>query len=292
MVEKGLHQHTSDLAPDKVGVGYKIFQDTHDFIGSFGIDILVIITSEESAAILGPEIFLNLLDAWSNLRIGHAETGNDIEPCDNGPETILLPDVVAASTKGFFATDGQLVSIKQCAEELPSSWHLVASKAKLLGHQIHGTRSRHAASQTINTILLEIGNQLAVMGDDGKAVPRRDKGTGAIDHVTIAIAVGGSAERDLILLNRLHQPMCIREIGIWVAAVEVGRGLAVLRRIGAQAQLSFKDGLAVGARDARETIKKDLEIGMSGEKPLDQIEIEDVLEHLNVISGTIYHFNL
>jgi hypothetical protein len=60
----------------------------------------------------------------------------------------------------------------------------------------------------------------------------------------------------------------------------------------AQAKLLLEDSLSVRASDTVETIEEDLEVRVSREELLDQVEVKDVLEHSNVIGSAVDNFNL
>jgi hypothetical protein len=138
-------------------------------LGTLGLTALVVVTGEESATVNLPEVLLDGLDA-GGLALLLTDTGNDVEPCDNGPETILLADVVGTSTERLLTTDVHLVGIEQTAEELPASGDLVALETLLLGDEVNGTRCRHGTGQTVDTLLLEVGDQLGVVSNDGERV--------------------------------------------------------------------------------------------------------------------------
>lgn len=71
---------------------------------------------------------------------------NDVEPCNDSPQTVLLTDVVAAGTETLLTADAQLVVVEQSAEELPAGGNLVAVQTLSLGNQVDGARGGHATS--------------------------------------------------------------------------------------------------------------------------------------------------
>lgn len=221
-----------------------------------------------------------------------AETGNDVKPGDDGPQAVLLADMVAPGAEALLSADRQLVRVKQGAEELPARGHLVAVEALLLGHEVDGARCGHAAGQAVHPVLPEVGDELGVVGDDGERVARRDEGARAVDHVAVAIAVRGRAERDVLLVHHLDKGVGIGEVGVWVAAVEVWRRLAVLGGIFAEAKFLPEDGGAIGASDTRQAVEEDLEVGILGEELLDQVEVEDVLQHGDVVGRAVDNLHL
>lgn len=76
-----------------------------------------------------------------------------------------------------------------------------------------------------------------------------------------------------------------------MAAVKVGAGLAVLRSA-TEAELLFEDGLSIGPSDAAEAIEEHFEVGVGAEEFLDSGEVEDVLEHGDIVGGAVDDFDL
>lgn len=99
--------------------------DVGDHLGGvLALAALVVVASEEGAAVDAPEVLLDALDAGGGAGL-LANAGNDVQPGDNSPETILLTDVVGAGTEGLLTTDAHLLGVEKTAEELPASGHLV-----------------------------------------------------------------------------------------------------------------------------------------------------------------------
>lgn len=282
---------TVNGAADKVGIGNQLLQLADDLVGALGVDVLVVVAGEEGSSVLGPEVFLDLLNGGSNLGVLDANSGNDVQPRDNSPQTILLTDVVTTSAKALLSADGQLLGIKECTEELPASRDLVAVQALGLGNEVNSTAGGHRASKAVDAVLLEVGDKLSVVSDDGKRIAGGDEGISTVDHIAVTITVGGSAEGNVGLVNGLDKGLGIGEVGVGVAAVEVGAGHTVLNSA-SEAELSFEDGLSVGASDTVESIKQDLEVGVGGEELLDEIEVEDVLKHVDIVGGAVDDLNL
>ena len=69
--------------------------------------------------------------------------GKDIEPEQNGPETVLLAHMVAACTCAFLAAERDLARVEQVAEELPAGRRLVAFNAKAFGHPVRRPGGGH-----------------------------------------------------------------------------------------------------------------------------------------------------
>jgi hypothetical protein len=127
--------------------------------------------------------------------------------------------------------------------------------------------------------------------DDGQAVTRRNERVRAVDHVAVAIAITGSAEVDAVLVDRVDERLGVYEVGVGVVAAEVGLGDAVLCAVG-DAELLLEDVDTVGASDTAEAVEEDLEVRVLLEERLDEVEVEDVLEHLQVVLGGVQDLDL
>lgn len=130
----------------------------------------------------------------------------------------------------------------------------------LLGHEVDSARCRHAARETVDALLFEVGDQFCVVGDDGEAVAGRDEGVGAVDHVAVAVAVRGGSELDAVFVDGGHERVGVYEVGVWMSAAEIGGWDAVLGGAAGKAEFLFEDGDTVGARDAIEGVEEDFEI--------------------------------
>lgn len=282
---------TLNGAADKVGVSNELVQLTNNLVGAIRVDILIVVTGEEGTSILGPELLLDLLDRGSDIGVLDTDTGNDVEPSNDSPQAILLTDVVTTSSKTLLTADRKLLGVKEGAEELPAGRHLVAVEALGLGNEINGTAGRHGTSKAVDTVLLEVGDEVSIVGDDGQRVARRNKGIGAVDHVSVAITIGSSTEGNVVLVDNLDEGVGIGEVRVGVATTKVGAGHTVLGRVG-QAEFLLKDSLAVGASDTVEAIEEDLEVGVGREELLDQVKVEDVLEHSNIVGRAVDDLDL
>ena len=162
----------------------------------------------------------------------------------------------------------------------------------LFGNEINGTGGGHAAGKTVDALLLEVGDQVRVVGDYGEGVAGRDEGVGTVDHVTVAVAVGGGAKVYIVFVDSFNEGVGVNEIWVWVPTTEVGGGLAVLSAAAGKAEFFFENSNAIGAGDAVEAVKEHFEVVMAGEKLFDQGEVEDVLEHGDVVSCGVDYLNI
>jgi hypothetical protein len=92
--------------------------------GISAVAALVVVAGEERAAVDAPEVLLDALDAGSGASL-LANAGNDVQPGDDSPETVLLADVVGAGTERLLTADAHLLGVEETAEELPASGDLV-----------------------------------------------------------------------------------------------------------------------------------------------------------------------
>jgi len=114
-----------DLGAGERLVGNQVLQSLYDFCGTIAVHILVIVSGEESSTIDSPEVVLDLSNAWGNIWVSLANTGNDVQPSNDSPQTILLTNVITTITETLLSTNRQLVSIEECTKEFPSSWNFV-----------------------------------------------------------------------------------------------------------------------------------------------------------------------
>src|SRR5438876_2531714 len=142
----------------------------NNFACASAVHILVIVAGEECAAICVPQILLDRSYAGSAPGFLVRNTSNNVQPRDDSPETVFLTDVVAPRPKALLSTDGHPVRVKQRAEELPSRRNFVANEPLFLRHKIDSSRSGHAACETIDTLILEVRDQLRMVSDHGQAV--------------------------------------------------------------------------------------------------------------------------
>lgn len=126
-----------------------------------------------------------------------------------------------------------------------------------------------------------------MVGDNGKRVTGRYESASAVDHVAVAVTVGGGAEGNVLLVDDLDKGVGVGEVGVGMTAVEVWRGLAVLDGVIAKTEFPAEDSMAVGARDTGQSIEEDLEVGVLNEELFDQVKVEDVLQHVDVVVGAI-----
>ena len=199
--------------------------------------------------------------------------------------------MVTSSTETLLTTDRELLGVEESTEELPASGHLVAVETLSLSNKVDGTAGGHRSSEAIDTVLLEVRDEVGVVSDDGQGVTRGDESVGAVDHVSVTIAVRSGTEGDVVLVNNLDQRVSVGKVRIGVATVEVGARHTVLCGV-AEAKLLLEDSLSVRASDTVETVEEDLEVGVGREELLDEVEVEDVLEHGNVIGSAVDNLNL
>lgn len=200
--------------------------------------------------------------------------------------------MVATSTEALLTADRDLLVVKQVAEELPAGGHLVALQTLCLGNQVDSTGCGHGAGQTVNTLLLEVGNQLGVVGDDGQAVTGGHKGVSTVDHVAVTVTIASGTEVDTVLVNSLNQLMGIDQVGVRVTTVEVRARDTVHGAAAGQTKLVDEDIDAVGPGDTVHAIKQNLEVLVGVEELLDQVEVENLLHHLDIVGGRVDNLHL
>lgn len=141
-------------------------------------------------------------------------------------------------------------------------------------------------------MLLEVGNKLGVVGNNGQAVTGGDKGVSTVDHVAVTITIAGSTEVHTVLVDGLHKFVGVHEVGVGVTAAKVRLRLAVHGAAGGQAELLDEDIHSVGSSHTVHAVEQHLEILVGAEELLDQVEIEDLLHHSHVIGSGVHDLNL
>ena len=261
-------------------------------VGALAVNVLVVVPGEEGTAVGLPEFVLDRGDAGRLARVALGNTSNNVEPGHNGPHAVLLPDVVATCSEALFTTNGHLLVVEQVAEELPARGHFVALQTLRLGDQVHGSRGGHGAGKAVDTLVLEPGDELGVVRNDSQAVTGRHKGVGAVDHVTVTVTVTGSAKVNTVLVHVLDELVGIHQVGVRVTTAKVRLRHTVHRAAARQSQLLDEDIDAVGACHTVHTIKEDLEVLVGAQELLDQIEIEDLLQHGHIVRSRVDNLDL
>lgn len=124
------------------------------------------------------------------------------------------------------------------------------------------------------------------MGDDGERVTGGDESVGAVNHVSVTISVRSSSKGNVVLVDDFDQGVSVCQIRIGMAAIEIRAGYAVLRG-SREPELLVEDGLPVWPSHTVESVKEDLEVWVGAEELLDDVEVEDFLEHNNIVGSAV-----
>ncbi len=261
-----------------------LFEIGNDLVRTVGVDILIIVACEESAAVDVPEIMLNRADTrYLPFTVLFRHTGNDIQPCNHSPKAIFLADVVGACTERFFPTNGHFLGVKKIAEELPAGGDFVDIQALLFSDEIDGARGGHATREAVDALITEIGNQFGVMCDDCQAITRRDEGVGAVNHISVTVPVRSRAKLDFVLVHGLDEGLRVDKVRVGVATIEVWGRDAILCAARGKAKFFFENSNAVGASDAGEGIEEGFEGRIGVEEGFDEGEVENGFQHCYVV---------
>ena len=130
-----------------------------------------------------------------------------------------------------------------------------------------------------------------MVSDDGERVTGGDERASAVDHVAVTVTVRGSTEVDLVLLDSVDESVGVDKVGVGVEAAEVGLRCAVLGAT-SDTKLLLEDLDTVVTGDTVEAVEEDLEVLVLGEELLDEVEVENVLEHLDVVLGAVDDLDL
>lgn len=130
-----------------------------------------------------------------------------------------------------------------------------------------------------------------MVSNDGKGVTGGDERASAVDHVAVTITVRSSTEVDLVLLDSFDESVGVDKVGVGVEAAEVGLGCAVLGAT-LDSKLLLEDLNTVVTSDTVEAVEEDLEVLVLSKELLDEVKVEDVLEHLDVVLGAVDDLDL
>jgi hypothetical protein len=96
---------------------------------------------------------------------------------------------------------------------------------------------------------------------------------------------------DLALLNSVNESVCVDEVRVGVESTEIGLRNAVLgATLDSKLLLEHLDTIV--ASDTVEAVEEDLEVLVLSKELLDEVKVEDVLEHLDVVLGAVDDFDL
>lgn len=125
-----------------------------DLVAFARLDVLEVVARVIVSSELTPESLEDVLNtdetAFWDVFVG---AGEHLEPGQNGPQAVFLPDVRRTSSKGFLTTEPNQSLVHEIAEELPASRGFIELNAQLLGYLVDSARSRHAAGDTIESLL-------------------------------------------------------------------------------------------------------------------------------------------
>jgi hypothetical protein len=96
---------------------------------------------------------------------------------------------------------------------------------------------------------------------------------------------------NVVLLDGVNQAGSVDKVGVGVVAAKVGQGNAVLGGT-LLAELLLEDVLTVVSSNTAQAVEEDLEVGVLLEESLDEVKVENVLEHLDVVLGRVDDLNL
>lgn len=176
---------------------------------------------------------------------------------DNGPETVLFSNVVGSGTERFLTADGQSAGIHQVSEELPSGWNFEHLETLGLGHAVDRLGRGHGSGETLDTVLEVRDRLFGPVGDNSDGIRGSDESAGAVNHVSVTIAVGSGTKDDLLVFDGLDEVVRVRQVRIRVGTAKVGFRDAVLARGSVEAEDVAEDGLSVWAGDTVEGVEED-----------------------------------
>mmetsp|Transcript_8188 Transcript_8188/g.28125 ORF Transcript_8188/g.28125 Transcript_8188/m.28125 type:complete len:607 (-) Transcript_8188:332-2152(-) len=255
----------------------------HHLVCAVRVAALVVIPAKVVPAVLVPVLHRNVLHG-DEVSGSLVLLGQNAQPGKDGPDPVLLPDVVASSAEALLAANAALAGIHEVAEELPAGWGLEEGNPELGGHEVQGAAGRHAAGHALEAVLEVRDALLGVRGDHGHRVRGGDEEVLAQDHVPVPVSVTRGAEVILPALveHQRDELLGVGQVGVGVPAPKVLLRHAVLQAVLAAAQRLHEDRLGVSPRHGVQRVEHEAELRAGQELP-QHVKVKDLLQQLEVV---------
>jgi len=219
------------ISPTFLLEGFKLrLNSCENLIGFCCVEILIIISSVVVSSIGLPVVLNDVSDGNELLLWILVLGGQDLEPCEDCPDTIFLSDVVGSCAETLLTTNLNLVGIEKVSEEFPASWGLIATDIELFADHVYGSRGWHASGSSRNSSF-ELGDVSVVCDNNGNAIRRSHKEFISQNHVSVGISITGGSEVwvNSVLSSDTHlgnEIFSISQVWIWVATSEIFQDFA------------------------------------------------------------------
>src|SRR5205085_546332 len=173
--------------------------------------VALVVAAPERAPVVADDLFDRLLRSRENR-----------EPAQDGPQAVLLADVVRACAEALLAADGRESRVEQVAEKLPARRRLVTADTQVFRDAINRRARRHRAREARESVAVAGDGVARVLGDEGQRVAGRDEEFATEYEVAVAVAVAGRAEVGRVVAEQaLDQLGGVDEIRVGVVTAEV-----------------------------------------------------------------------
>ncbi len=263
-------------------IGQAAAQIIHQFIGGITIDTLIIMTTIVVAPIAAPVVRHDLCHR-------HFAHGQNVQPQQNRPETVLFANMVRSGARALLTAKGGAPVVQQVAKELPPRGRLITGDAQRLGHTIRRARCRHRPRDTGQTVLIS-GGKMRIRGQNGQTVGRGDIASLAHDHIAIPVTIGRGPEIGTIgRHHNVHQVLGPDRVRIGMAATEIGAGHGIHNAALWRAQRIDQNMARIGAGHRMHCIEPQGKA--TREQATDRIEIKQLGHEVRVIRDGIDNLN-
>ena len=200
-----------------------VAQEFHQFVGSFCINLFIVMAGIIVAAIARPVLLDDIHNALPAL-------GQNIKPQQNSPEAILLAHMVGAGSRAFFTAERDHAGVQEVSEKFPSRGRFKTFDAEFCGNPVHRATCGHGACNTCKSLGVT-RRQLRIGGKQRQRIRRRHELVFADDEIAVAITIGCRAEiragcrhHQIIKFFRMNQ------IGIRVMPAEIRKRRSIYNR--------------------------------------------------------------
>ena len=201
-----------------------------------------------------------------------AANGEDVQPQQHRPETVLLADMVRTGAGAFLAADRRHAGVEQIAEELPAGRRLVHADAELFRDTVGRAAGRHGARDALQPAPVA-GRQMRVGGEHRQRIRRRDEDALADDQVAVAVAVRRGAEVGRIGTHHFVVEMLgVDQIGVRMMPAEIRQRHEIARSAFRRAEPVLQYFLRVGPGHGMHGVEAHAEARL--EFRADRVEIE------------------
>ncbi len=137
-------------------------QVSHQLRRNIGIDGFIVVAS----VIIAPETCPMVVRDCLHTFLAHRQ---NVEPEQNGPQTIFFAHMVGAGAGAFLAADRHLAAVEKIAEEFPAGRGFIHADTEFFRHAVGGGARRHGTGNALDTAFIA-RRQMGICGQHGKRI--------------------------------------------------------------------------------------------------------------------------